>query len=155
LKPNIKSNYSPCLHPTFRTSPWLNFQPCEVYLLETKALIEAGVASDYLDQANQLLEASYKDAAAVIVGAVLEKHLRFMCDARGISTLKANGKPMAMNELNNELAMSNTYNLLKKKQITTWAEIRNKAAHGHFESYTAEDVSSMLRDIYAFCADNA
>ena len=124
------------------------------YLFETKTLVEADIAADYLEQAKQLLDAGYKDAAAVVGGSVLERHLRGMCDARGIATVKPNGKPMAMNDLNDELARANVYNLLKKKQITAWADIRNNAAHGNYAKYDAGDVQSMLRDVITFCADN-
>lgn len=123
------------------------------YLFETKALMYADVAVDYLEQAKQLMDAGYKDAAAVIGGSVLERHLRGMCDARGISTVKANGKPMSMNDLNDELARANVYNLLKKKQITAWADIRNNSAHGDYAKYNAADVDTMLRDVTSFCAD--
>ncbi len=123
------------------------------YLFETKSLVEADVASDYLEQASQLLGAGYKDAAAVIGGSVLERHLREMCYTRGISTTKPNGRPMAMNDLNDELARQSAYNLLKKKQITALSDVRNNAAHGDYSKYDAKDVENLIRDVSAFCAD--
>jgi hypothetical protein len=125
------------------------------YLFETKTLVEADVAADYLDQANQLLDAGYKDAAAVIGGSILERHLREMCITLGVATTKPNGKPMAMNDLNDSLSKQNAYNLLKKKQITAMADIRNNAAHGDYAKYDKEDVNNLLRDVTSFCADYA
>ena len=124
------------------------------FLFETKTLVEADVASDYLEQATLLMDAGYKDAAAVIGGSVLERHLRQMCDTRNISIKKPNGKPMSINDLNEELAKANAFNLLKKKQITSWADVRNNAAHGDYGKYTSQDVITTLRDIATFCADH-
>jgi len=76
------------------------------YFFEAKTLLEAEVFSDLLEQAGELQQAGYKDAAAVLVGGVLEKHLRSMCARRGIGLLKPNGKPKMMNDLNDELAKS-------------------------------------------------
>lgn len=123
------------------------------YLFETKSLVEADVASDYLEQASQLLTAGYKDAAAVIGSSVLERHLREMCCTRGISITKPNGRPMVMNDLNDVLAKQNAYNLLKKKQITALSDVRNNAAHGDYAKYVSKDVEDLIRDVSAFCAD--
>lgn len=120
---------------------------------DAKLLIEAEVFGDLLEQAEELQSAGYKDAAAVLAGGVLEKHLRSMCLTRGISTLKPNGKHKMMNEMNDELAKAGAYNALKKKQVTAWADLRNKAAHGNVSEYTGHDVDSFLRDVSDFCAN--
>lgn len=120
---------------------------------EAKHLIEAEVFGDLLEQAEELQCSGYKDAAAVLVGGVLEKHMRSMCASRGISLLKPNGKHKMINDLNDELAKDGAYNALKKKQVTAWADLRNKAAHGNFNEYTANDVDAFLRDVSAFCAN--
>ena len=120
---------------------------------EAKLLIEAEVFGDLLEQAEELQNAGYKDAAAVLAGGVLEKHMRSMCLTRGISTLKPNGKHKMMNDMNDELAKDGAYNALKKKQVTAWADLRNKAAHGNFSEYTASDVDAFLRDVTDFCAN--
>src|SRR5579862_4321004 len=45
----------------------------------TKGLVTAEVFADFLEMAEHLLEQQYKDAAAVLVGGVLEEHLRQLC----------------------------------------------------------------------------
>lgn len=120
---------------------------------EAKLLIEAEVFGDLLEQAKELQSAGYKDAAAVLAGGVLEKHIRSMCLTRGISTLKPNGKHKMMNDMNDELAKAGAYNALKKKQVLAWADFRNKAAHGNYNEYSASDVGAFLRDVSDFCAN--
>lgn len=120
---------------------------------EAKHLIEAEVFGDLLEQAEELQSSGYKDAAAVLAGGVLEKHMRSMCASRGISLLKPNGKHKMINDLNDELAKNGTYNALKKKQVAAWADLRNKAAHGNFSEYSANDVAAFLRDVSDFCAN--
>jgi hypothetical protein len=123
------------------------------YFFEAKTLLEAEVFSDLLEQAEELQQAGYKDAAAVLAGGVLEKHLRSMCARRGIGLLKTNGKHKMINDMNDELAKAGAYNALKKKQITAWADLRNNSAHGNTTAYTPSDVDALLRDVSDFCAN--
>ena len=123
------------------------------YFFESKALLEAEVFGGLLEQAEELQKAGYKDAAAVIIGGVLEQHLRSMCARRSIGLLKTSGKHKMINDLNDDLAKDGAYNLLKKKQITAWADMRNNAAHGNYSAYNSNDVDAFIRDVTGFCAD--
>ena len=120
---------------------------------EAKVLLEAEIFGDLLEQAEELQQAGHKDAAAVLAGGVLEKHMRSMCIARGIGPLKPNGKHKMINDMNDELAKAGAYNALKKKQVTAWADLRNNAAHGNTTAYTISDVAAFLRDISDFCSN--
>lgn len=118
------------------------------YLFDTRALIEAEVFDDFLEQSEHLLNQGYFTAAAVIAGSVLEDGLRKLCVKNGI-TLSAKPKLDAMNA---DLAKGGVYNLLKQKQITALADLRNKAAHG-LGGFTKEDVEAMIKDVRRFMAD--
>ncbi len=118
------------------------------YLLNVRTLIEAEVFDDFLEQSEHLLSQGYFTAAAVIAGSVLEDGLRKLCIKTGI-TLSAKPKLDAMNS---ELTKANVYNLLKQKQITAWADLRNKAAHGQ-GGFTKEDVEDMIRNVRRFMED--
>jgi hypothetical protein len=83
----------------------------EGFMADAKLLVSAEVFADFLVQAEVLLEQDYKDAAAVIIGAVLEDGLR-----RVVLTA------------------------IQKKEIDAKREIRNSAAHGKFNEYTKDDV---------------
>jgi hypothetical protein len=123
------------------------------YFFEARKLIEAEVCNDFMEQASELQNAGYKDAAAVIAGGVLEKHLRTMCGTRGIGPVKPNGKHKMINDMNDELAKAGAYNAHKKKQITAWADLRNNAAHGNYAAYTNADIDAFLRDVTDFFAN--
>ena len=54
--------------------------------------------------------------------------------------------------MNADLAKAGVYNLLKQKQITAIADLRNKAAHGQ-GGFTTEDVEDMIRNVRRFMED--
>lgn len=118
------------------------------HLFNTRALIEAEVFDDFLEQSEHLLSQGYFTASAVIAGSVLEDSLRKLCIKNGITLL---AKPK-LDTMNADLAKAGVYNLLKQKQITALADLRNKAAHGQ-GGFTKEDVESMIKDIRRFMED--
>ena len=122
-------------------------------IVDFRRLIQAELFSDFLEMAEYLLNEGYKDASAVLLGAVLEDALRKLSEARGISTTKANGKPLAMDAMNIELSKGGAYNALVKKQITSWSNLRNDAAHGRYEEYDVGQVKQMMLFVQKFCAD--
>ena len=103
--------------------------------------------------AEYLANEGYKDASAVVLGAVLENNLRKISEARGLSTESSNGRPLAMEAMNVQLSKSGAYNALVKKQVTSWSNLRNDAAHGRYKEYDAEQVKQMMLFVQKFCAD--
>lgn len=124
------------------------------WLWSTYGIAAAEVYADFLEMAEELLNANYKDAAAVMAGSVLEEHLRRLCNKNGITTtVSANGKntPKKADTLNSELAGNGVYNKLDQKWVTTALDLRNKAAHGHYNEYDKDQVRSiMLQSITDF-----
>lgn len=119
-----------------------------------KSLAQAEVFADFLDMGEHLLNEGYKDAAAVILGAVLEDSLRKIAEANEISIIGPNGKPLTLDPLNAAITKEGIYGPLVQKQITSWANLRNYAAHGHFDKYDESQVKLMLLFIQKFCADH-
>jgi uncharacterized protein (DUF2164 family) len=117
------------------------------------SLLQAEIFADFLEMGEHLLKEGYKDAAAVIIGSVLEDSLRKLAVKNGISILNAKGKFLTMEPLNGELAKINVYNQLVRKQITSWADLRNNAAHGHYNEYAKKQVEDMLQFVYTFTND--
>ena len=103
--------------------------------------------------ADYLLKDGYKDAAAVITGGVLEDSLRKLANANSISILKSNGKQKTIDPLNQDLYSNGVYDKLINKQITTWADVRNNAAHGLYDKYDADDVRHMIEFVQKFCSN--
>lgn len=122
--------------------------------------IESEITCDYLTQTEVLLEGGGGDKydhipAAVLLGAILENHLRSLCSRTDppISVSKESGERKTLNPLIDDLKATGVYNELKAKQLRAWADIRNKAAHGNFEEFSRSDVSSMLQGVTSFLQD--
>lgn len=120
---------------------------------DIKKLLQADIFANFLEMGEYLLNEGYKDAAAVIIGSVLEDTLRKLAVFNEIPTTNEKGKLLTMEPLNVELAQKEIYNQLVKKQITSWADLRNNAAHGHFEQYDKKQVEQMLQFVQAFASD--
>ena len=123
------------------------------WVFTTKGLVSAEIFSDFLDMANYLLSEKYKDPAAVIVGSVLEEHLRQLANKHGLQIeVTKDGKqvPKKADTLNAELAAANAYSKLDQKSITAWLDLRNKAAHGKYSEYTLEQVQLMNQAVTDF-----
>ena len=116
------------------------------YLFNVRALIKAEVLGDAIDQAADLLNAGYKDPACVVIGIALETALKEMCTRAGTS----HGK---LDKMNADLNKAGTYNIAKQKQITAWADLRNKAAHGDWNAYNEADVKAFLDGVKRFIED--
>lgn len=122
-------------------------------LSDFRRLLQAEIFADFLEMAEHLLNEGYKDAAAVVLGAVLEDSLRKLADGRGVALSSPNGKPLTIDPLNVALVKDGAYGPLVQKQVTTWANLRNDAAHGHFTKYDADQVKQMLLFVQKFCLD--
>mgnify|MGYP001562947583 CR=1 FL=1 len=121
-------------------------------LLKIEQLIRADTFADIHEQATYLLDNGYKDAAAVLFGAVLESALRRLCERQGLAI----GLNEAIDLMNTKLASgtSQLYSKLVQKQITAWADIRNNAAHAHFDKYSEKDVEDMGKWINNFLQEH-
>ena len=123
------------------------------WLITVKGLVSAEIFSDFLDMATYLLSEGYKDPAAVMVGSVLEEHLRQLCNKNGIPIeVTKSGKPIPKRaeSLNSDLASNNIYSKLDQKNVTAWLDLRNKAAHGKYGEYTKEQVDLMYQAVTEF-----
>lgn len=110
------------------------------YLESVRYLTQAEVFENELEQAAELHQNGYHQAAAVIAGTVLETALRSLCDRHSIEHAR-------LDKMNSDLAKAEIYSKLTQKRITSLADIRNNAAHGKNENYTPNDVSSMIVDV--------
>ncbi|MCB9012773.1 MAG: hypothetical protein H6539_01895 [Bacteroidales bacterium] len=125
-------------------------------LLETlKGLVSAEIFSDFLDMAEHLLKENFIVAAAVMIGCVLEEHLRQLCDKNDIlTTYPKSGKPKKADLLNSELSNADVYNRLDLKNVTAWLDLRNKAAHGNTKEFNQAQVELMMQAVTEFISRN-
>ncbi len=59
-------------------------------------------------------------------------------------------RPKKADRLNSDLAKAEVYSKLDQKAVTMWLDLRNKAAHGHFQEYTKDQVSNMIQSVIEF-----
>jgi len=116
------------------------------FLFNISTLVKAEVLDDVLEQAKILLEAGYKDVACVLNGIILETTLKELSNRAKIPLGK-------LDKMNTDLCKAGVYNMAKQKQVTAWAELRNKAAHGEWTVYDSDDVKSFQDGIQKFVAD--
>lgn len=123
------------------------------YLQTVEALIHAEIFADFLEMADYLLSQNYKDPAAVIVGSVLEEHLRKLFAKHGIA-LTIGTSPKKADALNSELCAAGAYTKLDQKNVTAWLDLRNKAAHGNYDQYTQQQVELLSQSVRDFLTRN-
>lgn len=120
------------------------------YLLSLEEMVHADLSSDYLEQASNLLESGYRDAAAVMIGAVLEQHLRALAAKAGIAVTKPDGSYKKLDGLNSELAAAGVLSKAEQKDVTAWSALRNDAAHGNYDNYDGPRVHLFLAGVRLF-----
>lgn len=91
----------------------------EGFMADTKLLVSAEIFADFLTQAEVLLDNDYKDAAAVLIRAVLEDGLRRVCLSKNISVKDRDG----VHQLAKALAKENTLTAVQFKEIEAKREI--------------------------------
>ncbi|MCP9199990.1 hypothetical protein MKO06_08735 [Gramella sp. GC03-9] len=128
------------------------------WLLAITMMISAEIFSDFLEMGKYLLDQNYKDAAAVMIGSVLEEHLRLICKKNSIDIEFTNNagdtKAKKADTMNADLAKANVYGVLEQKNVTAWLDLRNRAAHGKYTEYTKEQVEIMYQGVLNFIMTN-
>ncbi|OCA78878.1 hypothetical protein BBH99_07230 [Chryseobacterium contaminans] len=123
------------------------------WLEKIKKLVTAEVFSNFLEMSKYLLDEKYKDPAAVMIGSVLEEHLRKLCENSHIETVITKEHdviPKKANVLNADLTKAGVYGILEQKNITAWLDLRNRAAHGKYSEYNIDQVNLMYQGVLNF-----
>lgn len=116
--------------------------------IERKAQID--VVSDFLDQANTLLGSKevHPAASAVIIGAALEEFLRNWIEEAG---LEFGGKKPSLDSYTKALREADLITKQDVKDITSWAGLRNHAAHGEWDEVSDKNrIFTMLEGVNLF-----
>jgi hypothetical protein len=123
------------------------------WFVATRGLVSAEIFANFIEMGEYLLAEGYKDAAAVMIGGVLEEHLRQLALKNGITTtLSRDGRetPKRADALNAELSTTGVIGKLEQKMITAWLDLRNKAAHAKYREYSVDHVSLMSQGVTQF-----
>ena len=108
------------------------------YIQSYTEIVHGELFADFIEMSQHLLNEGFKDASAVIAGSSLEAHLRQICQKSGIDTTITTAvgtSSKKADRLNADLAGANVYSKLDLKNVTAWLDLRNKAAHGHYDQY--------------------
>lgn len=132
----------------------------EGFLENIEHQIDAELNADFLIQAESLVEKGISEKfhipAAVIAGAVLEHGLRSICRSlEPPEPDEANGKRLMLSALIDALKKRGVYNELTAKQLRSFADIRNAAAHGNFDEFTPDQARNMVAGVGSFLATHA
>ena len=119
------------------------------HLATIQQLAAADSFSDFLEQADHLLEQGYSVPAASLAGAVLENGLRSLAKRNEIPFRAGDG----LATLNGKLAAKSVYSRLRQKQIVVWIGVRNAADHGRFDEFGESDVADLIRGARDFLAE--
>jgi len=120
---------------------------------DIKAIVRADVFEDFIEMAEYLLSERYIGPASVVIGIVLEGHLKQLCVRHKIdTTFEKDGVslPKRAESLNSDLLSQKVYDKGDSKQVTAWLDIRNKGAHGEWDKITKEQVDLMIRGVRHF-----
>src|SRR5438270_2923905 len=108
------------------------------YMRTIEEMVHADLFTDFLDMAHELQTKRFKDPAAVLAGSVIEEHLRKLAAKAAIPVADDAERPRKAEALNNDLAK--VYGKGEQKQITAWLDLRNDAAHAHYDNYDQRQV---------------
>ena len=119
-----------------------------------KSQVQAEVLADFLEMGARLLDDGHKDAAAVIVGSVLDGGLRKLAERAALSLVASDGQPLTLDAMNTQLAKADVYSKLVQQQIGPWLQVRSQAARGEFTAYTLEQVRTMRLFVQSFSGEH-
>lgn len=116
------------------------------FLIGQEFLLAGEIFDSVLEEAKELLNAGYKDPAAILGRVVLEDSLRRLARQEQLDdTQKAT-------KLNDDLKKAGRYNQVQWRQIQVWLDVGNNAAHGKFDQYSKEQVKEHIEGIERFIA---
>lgn len=113
----------------------------ESSLFEIRQLVQADLFDSELEAARELLKNKFVRAAGAISGVVLEKHLRQVCDDRGIVIGKKIAGISVLNEL---LKVNSVIEIPQWRNITFLADIRNLCDHNKAQEPSVSQVQDLI-----------
>ena len=125
------------------------------WLETTSGAINRDVLTDMLRLARMQQEENHSMAAAIIAGAVLEKHLRNLCLAKGIkihNDLENKAVPKRGLQLTGEAYKKKLYERQDNKEVISWLELYDAAATGKKEAITGVQAKNMVAGVLGFIA---
>jgi hypothetical protein len=127
---------------------WADFIRAGLAQIPEEAQTRIAAASDLMEQVETLLQDRrvHPSEPVMLAGAALEELLRSLVDSSGA---KPRGKP-GINSYTVALREAGALNAQEVKDITSWAGMRNSAAHGQFDQIELPNARLMAQGINLF-----
>ena len=113
----------------------------ESSLFEIRQLVQADLFDSEIEAAKELHKNKFFRAAGAIAGVVLEKHLRQVCDDRGIKITK---KHPGISDLNELLKANGVIEVPQWRHISLLGDIRNLCDHSKKQEPKSDQVSDLI-----------
>jgi hypothetical protein len=114
--------------------------------------VELAVAQAYvhdeLSEAEVLLKARFIRAAGAIVGVLLERHLKLLCD-RHHPRISYTKSP-AISQLNDLLRDRGVYDVAQWRRVQWMGDVRNSCDHARTTEPPEKDVEDLIREVGKF-----
>lgn len=107
---------------------------------DIQVILQADVFDSEIDSARHLLKMGFLRAAGAICGVVIEKHLCFVCDNRGIALRK---KAPTIADYNDSLK-DVAYDTVEWRRIQHLGDLRNLCDHNKKREPTKEEVEDLI-----------
>jgi len=114
-------------------------------------MVRAETHSDLLDLAESLLDNGNSLPAAAVAGAVLEGHLRGLCDQADIK-VKVGNKGGSLGKYAKALKDGNLLAKDVYRTVSDWITLRNDAAHMKVDKVSEPPVRAMIAGLRSFMA---
>lgn len=105
-----------------------------------RMVLHAEIFATTVDEAKTLFESGHLIPAAVLAGIVVEGWLRDEAEKAGIQ----DSEKIKASRLNNALKEAGVFSVPKWRQVQTYLDVRNAAAHGKGSELTREEIGRLL-----------
>lgn len=122
----------------------------------TRGAITSEILTEFMAMAKNHIEAGNLQSGLILIGAVIEKHLRDLCLAGDISTTNqqsGSATPKKPLQLTGEGYKKKLYDRQQHKKIISWLEICDNAALDTISDISVEQAQKMHADVSRFLAD--
>ena len=110
-------------------------------LFQIRQIAQADLFDSELDAAKELAKNKFYRAAGVVAGVVLERHLKDVCDSRGVTLRKRSPQ---ISDLNNALKDATVVDIAEWRFIQRLGDLRNLCAHDKKTEPKPEQVDDLL-----------
>ena len=123
------------------------------WIQTTRGAITAEILTDFMVMAKSHIDTGNMVGATVLIGAVIEKHLRNLCLANNIDITNKQSKTTALKkplQLTGEAYKKKLYDRPQHKKIITWFELCDSAAQTPPVEILPRQVETMHVDVAKF-----